>query len=163
MKKSMVFMALALFMVVFPTTALAAEEWETQQIPHDVESGVICTLDKCYKNLAACDSSAGDVLRGVIREKMFKEGLSKEQTYDYLAQTYGDDVLAAPPKRGFNWIAWVTPFVATVGGGAVVFLGLEKWVIPARKKDSTTGKDETNTPITPEYEEKLNNELKRYL
>ncbi len=163
MKKGIVFLALALTMLLFPTGVMAAEEWQTKQIPYDVESGVICILDKCYKNLAACDSSAGDVLRGVIREKMFKEGLGKEQVFAYLAQTYGDEVLAAPPKRGFNWIAWLAPFAVTVGGGAIVFLALEKWVIPAGKADNHADRSKTAPPIDPEYEDKLNNELKRYL
>jgi len=158
MKKVLVFLALALVFILTPSAVLA-EDWETKPIPSDVEAGLVCVLDGCMMPLPSCENQAAQQLRGVIKEKMFKDGMNKEQTYSYLAQVYGEKVLAAPPKKGFNWTAWITPFVATIGGGAVIYLGLEKWVIPARKKED----DEESAPIDPEYQERLNKELKKYL
>ena len=34
-------------------------------------------------------------------------------------QAYGEKILMAPHKRGFNWVGWIAPFAA-VGGGALV-------------------------------------------
>jgi cytochrome c-type biogenesis protein CcmH len=158
-----VFAALLLFA---PTTVLAVEEWQTRQIPLDVESGVVCILDNCMMNLSACDTPAAQKLREVIREKMFKEGLSKEQTYAYLAQVYGEKALTAPPKKGFNWVAWLTPFIAIAGGVAIVYLGLERWVYSGNvsEEEFEAEIDETDE-IVITYEEKieLEQEIKRYL
>ena len=148
---------IVLFTLLFsPITAHGSETWETRPIPLDVESGVICVLDGCMMNLAVCETLAAEKLRGVIREKMFKEGLNKEQTYAYLAEVYGDKVLAAPPKRGFNWVAWLGPFVATIGGGAFLYLGLEKWVGSSLREEEVASLD-------PEDARRLDEELKKYL
>ncbi|HVJ47689.1 cytochrome c-type biogenesis protein [Desulfitobacterium sp.] len=158
MRKLFPLLTLVLLLLA-PQSLSAQESWGTQPIPTDVESGVICVLDGCMMNLNACETPAAEKLRLNIREKMFKEGLNKEQTYAYLAQTYGEKVLAAPPKRGFNWTVWLTPFVVTIGGGALIYLGLEKWVLSAKPSE-----EETNPiPIEPEYEKKLEEEIKKYL
>ncbi|GAB6171476.1 hypothetical protein JCM15765_09540 [Paradesulfitobacterium aromaticivorans] len=146
-------------MLLAPQSLSAQESWETRPIPTDVEVGVICVLDGCMMNLNVCETPAAEKLRLNIREKMFKDGLSKEQTYAYLVQTYGEKVLAAPPKRGFNWTVWLAPFVVTIGGGALIYLGLEKWVLSSRDNE-----EETNpVPIDPQYEKKLEEEIKKYL
>ena len=42
-------------------------------------------------------------------------------------QSYGEKILMAPHKQGFNWVGWLAPFAA-VGGGAVVVGGLiRRW------------------------------------
>ncbi|AGA68660.1 uncharacterized protein involved in biosynthesis of c-type cytochromes [Desulfitobacterium dichloroeliminans LMG P-21439] len=139
--------------------SVKAEEWQTRQIPVEVEQGVVCVLDGCMMNLPSCENVAAEQLRNVIREKMFKDGLNKEQTYTYLAQIYGEKVLAAPPKKGFNWTVWLAPFVLTIGGGAFIYLGLEKWVIPNRLVEP----QEDISSIDPELEKQLDEEIKKYI
>jgi cytochrome c-type biogenesis protein CcmH len=40
-----------------------------------------------------------------------------------LADMYGPQVLAEPPREGFNWLGWIMPYVALLlGGGAVAFV-----------------------------------------
>lgn len=139
-----------------PISTFGNEDWETRPLPSDVESGVICVLDGCMMNLAACETPAAQKLRGIIREKMYGEGWDKQQTYAYLADIYGDKVLAAPPKRGFNWVVWLGPLVATIGGGAFLYLGLEKWVGASRQEEEVAQLD-------PEDAHRLDDELKKYL
>ncbi len=147
---------IVLLTLLFSPRTYGSEPWETRPIPLDVESGVICVLDGCMMNLSVCETLAADKLRVVIREKLFKEGFDKEETYAYLAEVYGDKVLAAPPKRGFNWVAWLGPFVATIGGGAFVYLGLEEWVGSSRREEDVA-------PLDPEDALRLDEELKKYL
>ncbi|MDI6880010.1 MAG: cytochrome c-type biogenesis protein CcmH [Desulfitobacteriaceae bacterium] len=160
-KKAVTLLMLLLFLVMFliPAIARGEEEWQTRPIPSDVEKGVVCVLDGCMMNLAVCETPAAEKLRGIIREKMFKDGLTQEQTYAYLAEVYGDKVLAAPPKRGFNWVAWLGPFVALMGGGALVYLRLEKWVSSSWQGDEP----EEATSLNPEAAQRLDQELKKYL
>jgi cytochrome c-type biogenesis protein CcmH len=52
----------------------------------------------------------------LIRTQL-SEGQSKEEIYDYFARQYGDGVLAAPPRRGFNLVLWFFPVAAVLVGG----------------------------------------------
>ncbi|AET66246.1 uncharacterized protein involved in biosynthesis of c-type cytochromes [Desulfosporosinus orientis DSM 765] len=143
-------------LLIFQVPAFGSEEWETRPLPLDVENGVICVIDGCMMNLSACETPAAQKLRGIIREKMYKDGWDKEQTYAYLAEVYGDKVLAAPPKRGFNWVIWLGPLAATVTGGAFLYLGLEKWV-------GSSQQEKEADPLDPEDAHRLDEELKKYL
>lgn len=160
MQKLLAILILAVTILTVPSTVLAASaNWQTRLIPYDVENGIVCTLDGCNMILSACDDAAAQTLRGVIREKMYKDGMTKDQLYAYLADTYGDQILAAPPKKGFNLIAWIMPFVGIIAGCAIVYLGLERFVKP-----SELAADEVIKPqIDPEDEAKLNERIKRYL
>lgn len=46
-------------------------------------------------------------------------------------RVYGERVLMAPVKRGFNWVGYLLPFVALGGGGAVVSTLVRRWSRPA--------------------------------
>jgi cytochrome c-type biogenesis protein CcmH/NrfF len=43
-------------------------------------------------------------------------GDSDDLTLQAFVQKYGPTVLAAPTKSGFNWVAWVAPYVALALG-----------------------------------------------
>ena len=60
-------------------------------------------------------------MRTVVREKL-AEGMTRDEVLQFFVDRYGESVLAAPPKDGFNLIAWVVPIVAVVVGVAVVAL-----------------------------------------
>jgi cytochrome c-type biogenesis protein CcmH/NrfF len=73
-------------------------------------------------------------MRQIVRE-MLAEGASREEILDFFAQRYGQDVLAAPPKSGFNLIAWVFP-VAGVAAALVAGV-LVLWSMSVRKRGGT--------------------------
>jgi cytochrome c-type biogenesis protein CcmH len=45
-------------------------------------------------------------------------GYSADDILAAFEQAYGEKILMAPHKQGFNWVGWVAPFAA-VGGGAL--------------------------------------------
>ena len=54
-------------------------------------------------------------------------GYSADEILAAFEQGYGEKILMAPHKQGFNWVGWLAPFAA-VGGGAVVVGGLiRRW------------------------------------
>lgn len=159
--KKMLFILVLLMVVSTPT--YAEEDWATRPIPYEIEAKVVCVLDGCMMNLASCNTRAANQLREVIRLKMFKEGLATEQTFNYLVSVYGEKVLAAPPKRGFNWVVWLTPFIATIGGGALIYLGLEKWVVTSKDNDDEDEDEKILNAPDLNYEKKLNEQIKKYL
>jgi cytochrome c-type biogenesis protein CcmH len=46
---------------------------------------------------------------------------------------YGERVLMAPAKEGFNWVGYLAPFAALGAGGLVVFTLIKHWSRPARE------------------------------
>ncbi len=75
---------------------------------------------------------------------------------------YGQAVLMAPPRRGFNWAAYLMPFVGLGAGLAVVSLVMRRW-IRARPRTPLDGEGVTPEPPVPDAElERLKHELERF-
>jgi cytochrome c-type biogenesis protein CcmH len=71
-------------------------------------------------------------------------------------------VLAAPPKRGFNLLAWLLPFVGLGIGGAVLALLARRW---SRTGEETVPADPSGNgrgPLDPELERRVDEELARF-
>ena len=96
----------------------------------DVAKEFICNCG-CNKMLTDCDMQCGEQLRGVIVAKI-KEGWDKPRIMDLLVRNYGEKLLAAPTKSGFNLTAWVTPFAAILVGGVMISLAVAEWVARRR-------------------------------
>jgi cytochrome c-type biogenesis protein CcmH len=43
---------------------------------------------------------------------MLAQGATRQEVLDFFVERYGAGVLAAPPKSGFNLLAWIFPMVA---------------------------------------------------
>src|SRR5262249_44897936 len=72
---------------------------------------------------------AGD-MRSVIRSKLIA-GESDQQILDEFVASYGDGLLAEPPKRGISLGVWVGPVIGLMLGALVVGLLLRAWRRPA--------------------------------
>lgn len=60
-------------------------------------------------------------MRQVVRE-MLSQGSSRDEILDFFVGNYGPDILGAPPKSGFNLLAWVVPGAAIIAALAVGLL-----------------------------------------
>jgi cytochrome c-type biogenesis protein CcmH len=100
-------------------------------------------------------SELANEMRALIREQL-QQGKTPPQVLDYFAQRYGEWILLAPPKRGFNLIIWVLPFALLPIGAAVVYLGARRWV------HSPTAEDPPTRPVESPYAERLQHELDSY-
>ena len=54
-------------------------------------------------------------------------GYSAQEILDAFVGVYGEKVLMAPKKVGFNWAAYVVPFAALGSGAALVAALIRKW------------------------------------
>jgi cytochrome c-type biogenesis protein CcmH len=97
-------------------------------------------------------SELANEMRGLIREQL-RQGKTPAQVLDYFSQRYGEWILLAPPKHGFNLVIWVLPFVLLPVGAVTVYLGARRWV---RSSQATVV-----PPRPPEsaYAERLQREL----
>ncbi len=94
----------------------------------DLENQLMCKCDdKCGKVLINCTCSTSDKTRAKF-SKMLESGITVEQIVKMQVDKYGETVLSAPTKFGFNLTAWMTPFVALVAGGFGVRRVLLAWV-----------------------------------
>ncbi len=124
----------------------------------DVENALMCKCDdKCGKVLINCTCSTSDKTRAKF-SKMLDSGLTVEQIIKSQVDEYGETVLSAPTKFGFNLTAWVMPFVALVAGGVGVRKVLQSWV--GKKEMSDAPKDPEGKPVVPgKYSKRLQDEL----
>ena len=124
----------------------------------DLENALMCKCDdKCGKVLLNCTCSTSDKTRAKF-SKMLESGITVEQIVKMQVDEYGETVLSAPSKFGFNLTAWMTPFVALIAGGFGVRKVLHSWV--GEKSDI----DSLETPVaeakvSEKYSKRLKDEL----
>lgn len=119
--------------------------------------GLVCRCG-CNLTVAACEGTMTCDVAKKMRadvEKDVAAGMTRQEVFDSFASDYGEQVLAAPTKKGFNLTAWLMPFVALALGGALVGLALRSWR-PARAASR-----EEIPEADPKYVEAVEEELKR--
>ena len=73
-------------------------------------------------------SSAPAALRvkALIRARI-AAGDTKSEIKARLVDEFGERILAAPPRRGFNLLAWLLPLVGLLTGAVVVGIAAWRW------------------------------------
>lgn len=83
------------------------------------------------------------------------EGKPPEEALQAFAADYGEYVLAAPIKRGFNLVAWILPGAALASGAVILAIALRRW------RPRTAEPLEVALPkIDPRYLDRLERELR---
>jgi cytochrome c-type biogenesis protein CcmH len=118
----------------------------------DLEGEVMCP--ECHTTLDQSSSPVARQIKALISARIVA-GDSKSQIKDRLVAEYGQGILAAPPKKGFNLLAWVLPFVALFGGALV--LGLLAWRWSRREPGPRPG-----ARLSPALERRVDEELARF-
>ncbi len=146
----------ALLLCAGPSTVFAATQMA------DLENALMCQCDdKCGKVLINCTCDTSKETRHTLMAKL-GSGLTVDQIIQQYVDKYGETVLSAPTKTGFNLSAWITPFAALVIGGFGVRKVIRSWVRPASAgDDSKAGDAEEPAPETGKYSKKLKDELDR--
>jgi len=95
----------------------------------EITQELTCTCG-CNMVVSACEGAmecgAADRIKAQVMEKL-KLGQSKEEIIGYFVNLYGEKILSAPTKKGFNLAAWILPFFAIVSGGGFLYLTLKRW------------------------------------
>ena len=107
--------------------------------------------------LDVCPTQACAQWRETIRLKL-SEGWSEQQIKDYFVEQYGARVLATPPARGLNWLVYVLPPAAFLGGALLLFRALRSW----RRAAATAADTPAAAPADDDpYVRRLEDELRR--
>lgn len=159
---SIVLLGSLLFLLAAPATAADLSV-------DDVAKEIIC-LCGCNSVLINCphvECAVREDMRATIRSQI-AQGNSKAEIVQFFVDQYvdpngggpyGEMVLAAPTKRGFNLTAWILPFAALAAGGGVVYFLVKTWV----------GQGQREVPVSPEvskedeaYRRRVEKELKEF-
>lgn len=104
-----------------PSMAAASRD----ELEHQLSCPCPCTLDvfTCRTSMPCGFSPA--IHRDVMA--LVEGGYSGDEILAAFENVYGEQVLMAPKKTGFNWAGYIAPFAA-LGGGAVVLSALmRRW------------------------------------
>ncbi|MBI3636599.1 MAG: cytochrome c-type biogenesis protein CcmH [Candidatus Rokubacteria bacterium] len=120
MRHAMIALGLAL-VVAGPACAAAVGEDDV----HAVAAQLRCVV---CQNLSVADSPSemAAQMRAVVRERL-ASGERPEQVVQYFVDKYGEWILLAPRRQGFNWLVWGFPVAAVVVGLTAVALVLRRW------------------------------------
>jgi cytochrome c-type biogenesis protein CcmH len=116
----------------------------------DIEDEVVCPT--CRTTLDMSDAPVAERMRVFIRARI-AAGDSKAEIKARLVDEFGESVLAAPPKRGFDLLAWVLPLAGLLAAGLAVALAARRW---ARSRS------EPEAPLEPELERRVDDALARF-
>ena len=147
-------LAIAAAALVLAAPAAASERHPSLA---EVESEVICPV--CNpETLDQSNSAIAERMKEFIRQRI-AAGDTKSEIEAKLVANFGESILAEPPKKGFNLLAWVLPFVG-VGLGAVVLAGLAwRW---SRSRTRDDPGDPPAPQLDPELELRVDEALARF-
>lgn len=154
LKERLSIVVLILLFSFFPARANAATL-------SDISKQLICQCG-CTLVLANCthvECHSREAMTTFIAQQL-DQGQSEKQILQLFVTQYGEQVLASPPKRGFNLLAWLLPFVAILAGGVVIYAAIKKWVGRGRLSETyaiTEAGEEDE-----KYQRQLEEELKEF-
>lgn len=99
---------------------------QRDELEHRLHCQCGCTLDvfTCRTTDFTCQVSPAmhaDVV------DLVKGGYSAQEIIDAFVDTYGQRVLMAPKKSGFDLLAWITPGIGVIVGGSILLALLRRW------------------------------------
>lgn len=152
-------LAVVLATLLVPAQALSSEQAPTLA---EVENEVYCPT--CKTLLAISNAPVADRMRAFIVQ-WIADGDTKSEIKAKLVAQFGEAVLAAPPKEGFNLLAWVLPFAGLgIAGAAIAFLAV-RWTRASGAKGGPGAAEAAlngGRRLDPDLERRLDEELARF-
>ncbi len=148
-------MRLAAVLLLALALAGPAAASESKPTPAELESELVCPI--CDSTLDTSDSPAARQMKVFIRARI-AAGDTKSEIKAKLVDQFGPTVLAVPPRKGFDWLAWLLP-IAGIAVAAVV-VGALAWHWSRAKGDGPTGPPDD--ALDPALERRLDEELARF-
>ena len=111
--------------LVVPTAQAQEVSTPTLDQVQTVARELYCPLCNGVR-LDNCELQACVQMRQVISVRL-AAGASKEQIKEEFVAQYGPVVLGEPPRQGLNWLMWLLPVVALIGGAVWIFRTMRGW------------------------------------
>ncbi len=120
-----------------------------------LEGQVMCPT--CHTTLDQSDSQAARQIETFISQRI-AQCATAQQIESELVANYGPAILAAPPHKGFDLLAWWLPIAGVLAGALVLAAGVWRWSRrrePEEPGPAASGLDE-------ETEQRLDDLLARF-
>jgi len=141
--------AVAVLALVGPAAAAA-----DRPVQADLEAEIVCPT--CKTTLDQSSSPIATRMKAYIRVRI-AAGDSAAEIKAQLVDQFGPAVLAEPPKRGFDLLAWLLPIAALAVGVVVVAALAWTW---SRRREGAGSADEM--VLEPDLERRVDEELARF-
>jgi len=115
-----------------------------------LEGQIMCPT--CHTTLDQSESAAALRIEHFIQQRI-DQCATASQIKDELVANFGAGILAAPPRKGFDLLAWWLPIAGVVVGAVLVGFGVWRWT-------RTRVPDDDPEP-DPETEQRLDELLAR--
>jgi cytochrome c-type biogenesis protein CcmH len=149
--------AVGLLALVLAAPAAASEQHPT--LP-ELEGQLMCPI--CAgETLAQSDSAAAQRIKVEIQQRI-AAGDTRSQIKRRLVSEWGTRILAAPPRHGFDLLAWLLPIVGVLVGAAVLGVLAWRWTREREPEPATQRWSLNGHPLGPEEERRLDEELARF-
>ena len=145
--------ALAVIALVLAAPAGASEERPTAA---ELESELVCPV--CETTLDTSNAPVALRMKAYIRERI-AAGDTKSEIKAALVDQFGPAVLAEPPKKGFELVAWLLPLAGLALGVVVVGLLAWRW---SHNRGGDEPPADPGEPLDPALERRLDDELARF-
>lgn len=95
----------------------------------EVANHLVCQCGGCTSVLPDCPHENCSSRTKLVSEISLKldSGASLDETVDFMAESYGSQILAAPPMKGFHLTAWAVPVLIWPLGLALIFFVIRFW------------------------------------
>ena len=118
--------AVIALLTVLPGTS-RAQEFEPLPPELEVQAQALYESVMCPQcagqTISQSHSQIAKAMRAAVRDGLLA-GDGREEILDSLVASFGEGVLASPPKRGLSLLVWLAPPIALVLGGAAVALAV---------------------------------------
>jgi len=117
-----------------------------------LEGQIMCPT--CHTTLDMSEAPAAQQIKAEISRRI-AQCWSAKQIEDELIGNFGQGILAAPPHKGFDLLAWWLPIGGVLAGGALLAAGVWRW--------SRTRVSDTEPPpdLDPETDRQIDELLAR--
>jgi cytochrome c-type biogenesis protein CcmH len=119
-----------------------------------LEGQVMCPT--CHTTLDQSDAPAARRIEAFIQQRI-DQCATADEIKSELVANFGAGILAAPPRKGFDLLAWWLPLGGVLAGAAVLAVGVWRWSRSRRDGDDAP----PGPALDPDEERRLDELLAR--
>ena len=150
-------MRLLVILGVALAVAMPAGASERRPTLTELESEIVCPT--CRTTLDQSSSPVAERMRTLIRARI-AAGDTKSEIKAELVRQFGPRVVqTAPPRRGFDLLAWLLPIGGIAAAASVLSLLAWRWT---RSAGVESAAGDAQAPVDPELARRVDEELVRF-
>lgn len=155
------FILTALLLISYLNVSFANPQQTTVS---EIKKSLVCLCD-CGMTVEACQGAmtcdSAEKLTAELTQYV-EQGMTKDAIFSTFIGKYGEHILAAPTKKGFNLTAWILPFLGLLLATIAIIAALRRWVHQQQLSNAKAKVKEVLTnSIDSGYEKKLDEVLRK--